>query len=1366
MSNVSNFLNEIGRGSDAPSDSVKEVNNTQPLSEFKWLDGDTLVSLDGVKHRVQGFDTPEIGKFITDEEGNYKYKAGTTGGLAAAETIRDLATKTGYTNVRVLDEDAAYGRKTIVLLNDRGENFTDRLIKEGTLDPVEQTDPKLIMDKAYNDLLGFTGTREDSDEFSKAAQVMKDAAIAEGYDSSRFKLIAANEAALQQGRGIEGLYNEDTVQFRNLDRTLDNKSLNPFSDAWDSGVTSMIQSAYGTASLVGDVFGLEDLKEFGDAGTYRQGVELSNMANILLDYKDVDSFGDAVDFLGNNFAMSLPYMGMLIASGAAAGVTGGASLAVMPGIYSGQVWNEQPEDSKNAAHAIGAGLLMSALDRLGLKGAIKNTSAAPKKLLEEAIEANAKKLAGTDTVTDAIRAQAKDQVLNMTKMQIGSLGKDVVDVMSNQLKSKDAVMGMLKGVGKGTAFEGTTEALQESIGYVGANLESGAIDFTEMGDRAIAAAIAGGAIGGGLGAGGAAIDYAKWADVAWRKAPAMEMDKAEADKYADMEIQERGYIRSVQDIAEDTNRELKEENKEAYVQIKGIKSKISDLESQYEAGFISFSKYEEEKKALDKQAADIDSKYNLNVMNDRYEKAYKDKTTKDKIFDALNRIPELWRNQIKSVIPADMQAKAVELRELADMFGGNLNRVFSGASFENRKHHIVSIFKGISPDPTETYTVLNNGKRATRKEKQQISQRVYAILQAATNEKTGKFDPRMVPKDIEHREVITTLGMKLQKLADKMHEGQSKFADIGKVSNYLAKFKTLDKNAVASDKVGFMKLLQKHYDMSEADAKKVTDEIIYNNEIATVDEAMDVEGEFNAVSGGFKPGSHKKRTLGLSENPEFQQFMEQDIFANVSYAAKSAGRYIANQEMVGFNGNVIAKKLMDAVDKGSITQEEADRIAYGLTNYLNAEAGNYKRPTTETGKKLQEIQRNFIFFTTIAGLPLATISSIVEMALTLTALTPEQIFGSKGKEGGLKKMGKEFAAMLMQGTQEVGSEVGSFGLGAKVDFNKKRTAAQIRMQDLGFYDWDIGAATKTGVTETSALKQRFIELFFKYNGLQGFTQMTRAVRTSIAGDYIFDKLDDILTADLEGGPLDKGTLESIRHLRDLGMDVNMTSLKQLKDIMTKHQVGVELSPEEDAFLDKQLREATYSFVNQAIMLPSAANRPLWLQDPRFALFNQFQGFISTFTSTYIPRLWGEYVKRGSPAMKYNAFATMATMILLGFVSQEIKDQLKYGETSPYLDEAEWLRRGISSSGLLGSSERVINTLYPMYETRSDGVFEWAWNEASGQSPAIGSMASGIGGVGNIIEGETTRGMDKLLRLTPVGPITWFRKDLAEVLGGE
>ena len=1311
MSLLKGLYEEASKGDSALAVSPE----TEDSLGYQWVDGDTVKSDNGTLYRIQGFDAPELGKFLGEG-----YKPGTPGGVAAAKGISELAKKTGYTKLVELDEGAAYGRKTAILVNNRGESFTDRIIKEGVLDPVSQTDENLLIEKRAQELFSnILPDEEDSSEFAKAGKLIKDAMVADGYDSANFKRTAVNEA--QKVSGFPGIYKDD-VQFRNQDRTLDNESLNPFSDSWDAGVQTMIQSAYGAASLIGDTFGSEDLKEFGDAGAYRQGQEMSNMASLLLDYKDVDSFGDAVDFLGNNFAMSLPYMGTMIASGALAGLTGGASLAVMPAIYSGQVWNEQPEDKKNAAHAFSAGLLMSALDKLGLKGAVSGASKAPKKLFDEAVMANAQRIAGQGTVTEAIKQQAKDQVINMSKLEIGGLGKGVVEVMSQQLKSKGAVMEMLKGVGKGAAFEGTTEALQESIGYVGANLESGVIDFTEMGDRAIAAAVAGGSIGGALGAGSSAMDYAKWADVAWRKAPAMEMDKADSDKYADMEIKERGYVRSVQEIAKETISKLKEE------------------ENSHE-------------------------KYDLGTMKERYEAKYKEMSGKDKVFDALNRIPELWRNQIKAVIPADMQAKAVELRELADMFGGNLNRVFSGAAFENRKHHIVSIYKGISLDPTETYTVLNNGKRPTGKEKQKISQQVYKVLQDATNKKTGKFDRNLVPKSIENYDTIAELGDRFQRIADKMHEDQSVYTDLGVVSNYLAKFKTLDKNAVASDKVGFMKLLQDNYDMSEVEAKRITDEIIYNNELATVDEAMEADGGFTAIAGGFKPGSHKSRTLGLSENPEFQQFMEQDIFANVSYAAKSAGRYVANQEMVGRNGSVIGKKLSEAVEKGSITQDEADRIAYGLTNYLDAEAGNYKRPTTETGKKLQEVQRNIIFFTTIAGLPLATISSIVEMALTMTALTPEQIYGSKGKEGGLKKMGREFAAMLKQGTQEVVSEVGSYGLGAKVNLTKKRTAAQKRMRSLGFYDWDIGAATKTGVTETSALKQRFIEMFFKYNGLQGFTQMTRAIRTSIAGDYILDQLDVILSADLDA-PLDKGTLEATRHLRDLGLDVNMVSLKQLQSSMTKQSLGIKLTPEEEADLSEQIREATYSFVNQAIMLPSAANRPLWLQDPRFALFNQFQGFISTFTSTYIPRLWGEYVKRGSPAMKYNAFATMATMILLGFVSQELKDQLKYGETSPYLDEAEWLRRGISSSGLLGSSERIINTLYPMYETRTDGVFQWAWNETSGQSPAISTMASAIGGVGNIIEGDTTRGMDKLLRITPVGPVTWFRKDVAELLGGE
>ena len=96
---------------------------------------------------------------------------------------------------------------------------------------------------------------------------------------------------------------------------------------------------------------------------------------------------------------------------------------------------------------------------------------------------------------------------------------------------------------------------------------------------------------------------------------------------------------------------------------------------------------------------------------------------------------------------------------------------------------------------------------------------------------------------------------------------------------------------------------------------------------------------------------------------------------------------------------------------------------------------------------------------------------------------------------------------------------------------------------------------------------------------------------------------------------------------------------------------------------KQTREATFNFINEAVALPQSANRPLIYQDPRFALFTQFQGFIATFTANHIPKLWGEYVKRGTPAMKYNAFATMMMMIGLGFASQYLPCLL-YTSPSP------------------------------------------------------------------------------------------------------
>ena len=203
--------------------------------------------------------------------------------------------------------------------------------------------------------------------------------------------------------------------------------------------------------------------------------------------------------------------------------------------------------------------------------------------------------------------------------------------------------------------------------------------------------------------------------------------------------------------------------------------------------------------------------------------------------------------------------------------------------------------------------------------------------------------------------------------------------------------------------------------------------------------------------------------------------------------------------------------------------------------------------------------------------------------------------------------------------------------------------------------------------------------------------------------------------------------------------------------------------EQSAEFDAMMLEAEFNFVNQAIALPGTANRPLYYQNQHLALFTQFQGFIATFTANQIPRMWGEYVARGNPAMKYNAFAVMSTMIMLGFVSQYLKDLIKYGKPSPYLDDVEKFQRAIGSSGLLGTGERLINLAFPIYESSSSNPAEWFFKTMSGEAAALSNVARVAGGAGKIVEGKTDKGVYDILKTAPfIGPFNQFNRFIAEL----
>ena len=1060
-------------------------------TNYNFIDGDTLIDDNKQKYRIQGIDTAEVDKLIGGE-----IKDGSAGGYESVKVIKNLANEAGFTNVvPLMDKDGnpqtdQFGRVISDLQDDKGNSFRTQLLEAGAFDVNKFTNETDIIARdlaaSRRNQAKLEGTYT-ADEFDQAAADIKEAELKGGAKQLGFKKTVTNEMEraylAQQIKAAGGNPNDyltQSTQVDHFDRDINNIAKNPFSDSWEKGWIGAKEGVYGFLELLGEEMGHDALADIGEAGIARARAQQAEYAKSVVDWEEVKEdpwkFGE---WLGNNAAMSLPYMISTAAAGVVGGVAGGAVAAgtgvaalgtLAAGaigvgapsiIYSGQVWNEM-EGEKDAGVALAAGITQSALDKLGI-GAITG-KVFPSKLKSEAI----KKIMKT---TGATREAAEQQLNNASKQALAEALGSVKDVAAKQVESKKIVMGLLGNGAIGAGGEALTEAGQEAIGYLAAVHGSDKeFDFDELKSRLVAASIAGGALGGAFTAPKSISDALEWKAIAGGSELATEDGRSQSQVYAEQEKAEKGYIPSINELIHETR---------SNITSGGVHNTINERAESYNA----------------KQ---------------------KDKSFTDKATEAFLNAPALWRGATRSVFTPELQSRSRSARVLADMFGANLQKIYSGANFENSKHHRVTVYKNMIADPHQFYSALAGGKRLTAGKKQAVSKEAYEAFKVAVD-KDGNFDPALIP-DGPNKAAVVALGQQLNALSDKMYADQKKHnPELGYIKNYLHKYKTLNKKAVHTNSAKFERLLQSEYNINASEAKDIARSIAEDPNVGDIDQA------FSVVKGGIVPTAHKKRSLGLSENAKFAEFLENDVFANVSHAAKSAARYTAHRDFIGKDGEVVSR-LLDQMQAEGVPAAEVDKVAAGLQDYLDAESGNYKRPQSASGKKFQQIQKSAMMLMTLSGLPLATISSFVELMLVNRGLTQDQIFG---KEGSMKVAGEEAAKMLWRGAKEI-AEVPT-----RQDFKTPLDANQQRLRDLGYYDWDVGAATVTGVTEVNAWQQKVYEDFFKYTGLTGWTNYTRAVRASMAADYVNDHLDKVWTQRYGGGDYSRDVQASEESLRNI-----------------------------------------------------------------------------------------------------------------------------------------------------------------------------------------------------------------------------------------
>ena len=783
------------------------------------------------------------------------------------------------------------------------------------------------------------------------------------------------------------------------------------------------------------------------------------------------------------------------------------------------------------------------------------------------------------------------------------------------------------------------------------------------------------------------------------------------------------------------------------------------------------------------QQADVDAEEVEDVkFSDRADAGQTDydaKPTSQSLKDGLMDPAFTLRDARDTVFTIERLQKSKTLRRLYDMLGGKATKVHAGIDFHSDKMLNFESFERLIPEVRALYSSFKLDGRRSGAKREELSALVYDFYNVHIRPITEKQDNNQTwitgdsviamidwdnlskPKFQENSAALKDLVDRLYQVDRKMYEtvtlaqAKANVPPIGDLQDHIFRSKSFLKSAISANKEKFINLLMAEKGLNVEEANAVTNAILDNPEINTLDEAFDL------TKGGITPKTHKRRSLDIADNKAFSEFFENNLFDNLENSMKAAARYATMTKFVGPNSSLltsmfdkIQREFTEGLEEDSADAEAANAdvndIARLTRDLINADSGNYKRIESDV---LRGTQKALTLTGVLTMLGLAAPMSIVEFALTPVGVDVKTINKNVGSLGMI--LGRE----IFEYFAEVGRLTGiapqrsSFETKIKSRNEKDTDVRFVEYNDpaglnrrVGYGDARTGQAQLTGVTEFNKFTKNLMDAFFKVIGLNAVTNATRTIRAAFFNDFLIRNLD-ILHQQKEEGTADTNeTREARRFLEKMGIPPDR--MLELSEQLLAAEGNP--SPKLQADWEAQFDNGLFNFINEAVPLPDAMGRPLFYSDPHYAMFTQFQGFISKFTAHHIPRLY-DLVKNATPGFKYSTFATLMSMLLLGYAAQHLKDLIKFGESSPYLEDNEKYLRALYTSGLLGTTERVLsnNMLFPLYEDRSRTMGEAIWNFGTGEAPSS-AIFENVYKLGHgLIEGDSRSIVKSSASLTPL-----------------
>lgn len=381
----------------------------------------------------------------------------------------------------------------------------------------------------------------------------------------------------------------------------------------------------------------------------------------------------------------------------------------------------------------------------------------------------------------------------------------------------------------------------------------------------------------------------------------------------------------------------------------------------------------------------------------------------------------------------------------------------------------------------------------------------------------------------------------------------------------------------------------------------------------------------------------KERLLAFIKPADAAQFVEKNLFATLSGYVNQAARKAEWTRRLG---------------NGKLEQIIADAKSQGATKDDLALAEEYMKGVDGTlGDDISLTQRrltgNIIVYQNVRLLPMAAFSMLVDpMGVMVGGGTLSDAWGTfkRGVKGITHTFDKNGGEANDQGT---------------------KWAELVGAVDKAMMTHVMGDIYSQGMVGGTA--QKINNAFFKYNLVEGLNRNFRIGAVEAAVRFLGRH-----AGGLSG--LGKST-HSKRWMRELG-------LRQGDIIMAGDHIALTEAEGLTAAQVQRVHAAINQWVDGAVLRPDAADKPIWMNDPHWALIAHLKQFVFTFQKVILGRVVHE-LRNGN----YAPMMALASYVPIMIAADTAKGLLQGGGDTPEWKKgwgmSDYVGYGIQRAGLLG-----------------------------------------------------------------------------------